>query len=180
MIKPYVYKWTDLSNGRMYIGSHNGSNPNYKGSGKLFKLAYNKRPDMFVRDILFEGDYSDVLELEEFMLTELNAADNEAYYNLKNSALGGTTPTYERTEKHREFLSEIKKGNEYGKGVKHDHKGEKNPYYGVRKKVYCDWNGKTYNDRQSAAKDLGYANKAYIGRMIAGERKNKYGLRYID
>ena len=180
-MEAFVYKWTDSSNRKMYIGSHKGTvDDGYIGSGKHFKRAYNKRPEVFSREILYVGTYEDVLELEEFILTELNAANNDEYYNLKNSAVGGITFIYERTEKHRKLLSEQKRGNNYAVGTKHDHNGDKNPYYGIRKKVYCEFNGKIYKDRIEAAKDLGYASAGYISRMIRGERKNKYGLKYID
>lgn len=177
----FVYKWTDSSNGKMYIGSHKGSiKDGYVGSGKIFKRAYKKRPECFKREVLYTGSYESVIELEEFILIELDAASSKEYYNLKNAAIGGKTTVYKRTEKHRRILSEIKKGNNYGVGVKHDHKGDKNPFYGKRKKVYCESNKKTYNDRNEAAKDLGYHSANYISKMISGERKNKYGLSYIE
>ena len=86
----FVYKWYDTSNGMYYIGSHKGDvNDGYIGSGTRFKRAYNKRPESFVREILYVGEY--FRELEEFILEEIDAKNNDEYYNLKNASVGGNT-----------------------------------------------------------------------------------------
>lgn len=86
----FVYRWTDSSNGMQYIGSHKGTpDDGYIGSGKWFMSAYTKRPKMFSREILYIGE--DFRELEEFILTEIDAANNKEFYNLKNEAVGGNT-----------------------------------------------------------------------------------------
>ena len=87
MKEGYVYRWTDSSNGKKYIGSHNGKKRSYKGSGKHFKSAYNKRPECFTREILYTGP--DYLELEEFILETVDAKNDDMYYNLSNQSLGG-------------------------------------------------------------------------------------------
>ena len=56
MMTGYVYRWNDNTNGMWYIGSHNGSRPNYIGSGVYFKKAYNSRPESFSREIIYEGE----------------------------------------------------------------------------------------------------------------------------
>ena len=39
----FIYEWTNLINGKKYIGSHKGKiEDNYIGSGKLFKYAIKK------------------------------------------------------------------------------------------------------------------------------------------
>ena len=49
----FIYEWIDSTNGKTYIGSHKGSiEDSYVGSGKLFKRAYDKRPDKFNRKII--------------------------------------------------------------------------------------------------------------------------------
>ena len=88
----FVYRWLDSSNGMYYVGSHKGSiDDSYKGSGKRFKRAYNKRPECFSREVFYIGEH--YLELEEFILCELDAKNNPEYYNLKNGAIGGATRT---------------------------------------------------------------------------------------
>jgi len=50
----FIYKWTNLINGKMYIGSHKGTiDDGYIGSGKYFNHALNKYGiENFTREIL--------------------------------------------------------------------------------------------------------------------------------
>jgi len=76
----FVYKWTNLEDGMMYIGSHCGSvDDGYIGGGVYFTRAYKKNPEAFIR------------EIEEQTLLELDCASSSLYYNLKNAAIGGDT-----------------------------------------------------------------------------------------
>jgi len=86
-----VYKWTNKINGKWYIGSHKGTaEDRYTASGTLVLAAFRKYGiDNFSREILYEGE--DYRELEEFILSELNAKDNLKSYNLRNTAEGGDT-----------------------------------------------------------------------------------------
>ena len=86
-----VYKWTNKVNGKWYIGSHRGNTKDgYRASGTLVLAAFKKYGiDNFSREILYEGE--DYRELEEFILSELNAKDNLKSYNLRNTAEGGDT-----------------------------------------------------------------------------------------
>lgn len=114
MKEAFVYRWYDLSNDKMYIGSHKGTvDDGYIGSGKLFNRAYNKRPDDFVRDILFEGTHYQCLIYEETILKYLDAANNQSYYNMVNDSLGGTTGLKHSNETKRK-ISEIQKGKKRG------------------------------------------------------------------
>ncbi len=89
----FVYIWTNKTNDMMYVGSHKGCvNDVYIGSGVYFKRAYNKNPNDFVRDIVYEGE--DFLIFEEKYLIDNDCASKANYYNLKNSAVGGDTYTY--------------------------------------------------------------------------------------
>lgn len=83
----FVYRWTNNVNGMMYIGSHNGSNPRYTGSGLVFRRAVARHGlDNFTREILYVG--SEFREREEQLLIEVDAASDPMYYNLKNQAGG--------------------------------------------------------------------------------------------
>lgn len=88
-MKPHVYKYTNKTTGKWYIGSHNGSNLNYSGSGLLFSKAKEKYGlDSFDKEILYEGDL--FREKEEEILKSLDAANDPMSYNMKNEALGGS------------------------------------------------------------------------------------------
>jgi len=84
----FVYRWTNKTNGKWYIGSHNGTiDDGYVGSGIMFKTAYLKYgSDNFVREILYEGDL--FRDEEERILIELDAAGSDLSYNMKNQAFG--------------------------------------------------------------------------------------------
>ena len=84
----FVYKWTDSSNGKSYIGSHHGKiDDGYIGSGIAFKRAYNKRPECFTREILEYNNLADdpyvTYGLEQKYLDQVhNIHLDESYYNL--------------------------------------------------------------------------------------------------
>lgn len=90
----YVYEWTNIANGKKYIGSHYGSIEDYYvGSGKDFMVAYKKSPIDFIMAVL---EYITVDDKKLVLLTEKkwldsvpNIKDNPNYYNLNNDAVGG-------------------------------------------------------------------------------------------
>ena len=83
----FVYRWSDSYNGKHYIGSHCGDiSDGYIGSGSYFKKAYKKRKECFSREILYIG--KDYIELEEFILQELDCKNDINSYNLTNNARG--------------------------------------------------------------------------------------------
>ena len=90
----FVYRWTNNINGKWYIGSHSGDlDDGYTASGIAINKAFDKYGmENFSREILMNLDVrDDMLELEEFLLTELDASNNQNSYNLKNAAVGGRT-----------------------------------------------------------------------------------------
>ena len=84
----YVYMTTNTLNGKYYIGSHAGSNPNYMGSGTALKLAFAKYGiEYFTKEVLYYCD--DFKEHEEALLIAIDAAGDPNMYNLINSGKGG-------------------------------------------------------------------------------------------
>jgi group I intron endonuclease len=140
----FVYKWIDTSNGMYYIGSHKGTvDDGYIGSGTYFSSAFNKRPNSFVREILYVGPH--YRELEEFILEELDAANDKLSYNLKNSAIGGSTRKgMKNSKEHIRKSAESNKGKtlsvktkdkiskETKKKLSLMRKGDKNAFYGKK------------------------------------------------
>lgn len=85
MYSGFVYEWTNLINGKKYIGAHRGTiDDGYKGSGKIFKNALRKHGiQNFSREILFYVfDADKIKEIESHYLETLNCASDERYYNL--------------------------------------------------------------------------------------------------
>ena len=81
----FVYKWYDSKEDKFYIGVHKGSiNDGYMCSSKEVKKAIKERPNDFTRTIIAEGVYEDMRVLEKELLTSVNAAYNNKYYNKHN------------------------------------------------------------------------------------------------
>lgn len=87
----YIYKITNKINGRWYIGKHNGSDPNYMGSGKLLKQAYEKYgKENFEKTILEFCQSEEELNFrEQYYISETNAVNDKLSYNLAKGGNGG-------------------------------------------------------------------------------------------
>ena len=120
----FVYKWTNVRTGKMYIGSHHGKDDDgYIGSGVYFKKAYNKEPEAFTREILEYNIISDdgyiTYGLEQKYLDKIaNIHLNESYYNLSpyaehpggwNRGLEGFKSSEEKKNKISNYLKEAHK-----------------------------------------------------------------------
>ena len=96
----FIYRITNLTNGRYYIGRHATTNidDNYMGSGKAIKNAIAKYgPENFKKEIIAETDTAESLwELEKEIVNDLVVQDPKSY----NMAYGG-----------RAYLDGLKKHN---------------------------------------------------------------------
>lgn len=78
----FVYRWTNNSNGMMYIGVHKGTpDDGYICSSKTMKEAYNSNPEHFTREILEYGSFAEMYDRETELLIENNVVKNLLYYN---------------------------------------------------------------------------------------------------
>lgn len=97
----------------LYVGSHKGSTDDgYVCSSKYMLEEYNKRPEDFSRQIVAEGNLSDIRKLETKILQSVNAALNEQFYN-RHENDGFYFDGWKKgefTEEHRRKMSEAKKG----------------------------------------------------------------------
>lgn len=85
-----VYCTTNLINGKKYIGSHNGKNPKYLGSGDWFKKALKKYgKDNFIRQTLWEGPEEYMREMEEYYIDYYSAYESQLFYNMSKKGVGG-------------------------------------------------------------------------------------------
>lgn len=152
----YVYRWTNLINGKQYIGSHNGKNPDYITNGSLILRAMAKYGiENFERDILYVGPR--YYEVETEMLVIINAArSHNNWYNQINN---------EKFEGQAYFSDEVRDGlsitrkqlfeDMVADGIVHpwiDTAGEKNPFYG---KTHTD----EFKAKQSQRKIILHHNK---------------------
>jgi len=104
----FVYKTTNLINGKIYIGIHRTENlnDNYLGSGKFLKQAIKKYGRKnFKREILYLGDsYEDISNKERELVTE-EFCKSHTTYNTELGGKGGKIWTDELKQK----MSDTKK-----------------------------------------------------------------------
>jgi group I intron endonuclease len=111
----FIYEWTNILNGKKYIGSHAGTTDDgYIGSGKIFQRAIKKHGiENFTRTILEYVEVSDrlyLLEREKHYLDSTNAYYSDNYYNVAKDVIGGDTKagwTDKRREKFRDQIKQV-------------------------------------------------------------------------
>lgn len=88
-----VYKITNLVNGKIYIGAHEGTpEDGYMGSGKLVRRAVNKYgQEAFRKDLVAECDSRDEMYAHERELVDEAFVARKDTYNV---ALGGKAPSF--------------------------------------------------------------------------------------
>lgn len=91
MKSPYVYKLTDLTTGKWYIGSsyRKGADTGklgviYFSSSRVVKKIYSANPERFVKEILVIGDSDYVQLIERRLLVCLDAKNDISSYNMHN------------------------------------------------------------------------------------------------
>lgn len=109
----FIYEWTNILNGKKYIGSHAGTiDDGYIGSGKVFNRAIKKYGiENFTRAILEYIEIEDrqyLLEREKFYLDKFNAYYSDDYYNVAKDVIGGDTKAGWTDERKQEFSNQIK------------------------------------------------------------------------
>jgi group I intron endonuclease len=136
-----IYKTTNLINGKIYIGKHNGKNEKYLGSGRNLILAIKKYgKENFIREIIEDNiDNLEILnEREVYWINFYDSRNPNIGYNVSKGGAGDTFPSEEskiknsisnfgekngffgkhHTEENKKIMSELKKG----KPLKEEHK----------------------------------------------------------
>jgi hypothetical protein len=99
-----VYKYTNLNNGRIYIGIHKESDKPYHTSSKDTDFLQDKaeRGAKFKFEILSWGSVGECEDIENNLLESVDAANNPLYYNKWNGKPGVK-------KKDKKFQNEITK-----------------------------------------------------------------------
>ena len=168
----YVYKTTNLINGKIYIGQHKSKtfDPTYYGSGKILCKAVSKYgKDNFKIDILDWCDtQSKINATERYWIKYYNSNNRDIGYNITTGGEGWSGVHH--SEMTRKKISNSKKGchpnRDYkitdatkfkiSNTLKEYYKTHKNPRYGVhlseetKEKLRQANLGKTYSDEVKA------------------------------
>lgn len=104
----YIYKTTNLINGKIYVGKRQSSifDENYYGSGKYFKRALKKYgKSNFSREVLeWCSNLNDLLQQEKYWIDKLNSRDLNIGYNIVEGGWGATG--FKHTDKFKKSLSD--------------------------------------------------------------------------
>ena len=124
----YIYKTTNLTNGRIYIGQHKGYfDSNYLGSGNVLRRALKKHGwlNFKVEEIASAEDKKELDVLEIFYIKKYRK--NHYLYNISDGGFGGKVYLVHPMlgKKHSE---------ETKKKMSQNRSGDKNPNY---KKPIC-------------------------------------------
>jgi len=136
-MKYYIYKTTNLINGKIYIGLHKSENietDKYIGTGWAFTDAVNKYGrENFKREILFEFDTLEEANAKEYELVNEEFVNRDDNYNLRTGGNVGTMSdeTKKRLSealKNSEVRKEMMADPEYRKRISERQKGKSHPW----------------------------------------------------
>jgi len=118
-----IYKTTNLINGKYYIGMDTKNNPEYLGSGQIFKKALLKYGrENFKKEIIQHCEsFNELKDAEKRIINESICKDPMSY-NLAEGGFGGNTHLgweESRRDKFKKLQSEI-------------NSGQNNPMYGIK------------------------------------------------
>ena len=83
----YLYQYTNLSDGKVYVGIHKGSvdDPyNHSSTNEEFQKVFANSKSQLKFEVLAYGDYMQMQNAEHRILKKANARTNPMFYNLSN------------------------------------------------------------------------------------------------
>lgn len=154
MEQAYVYRWTELSTGKWYIGSRTakGCHPNdgYICTSKVVKPLILANPNNWKRTIIYLGASKNALNFEMQMLVGLNAAKREDSYNQHNQDGKFTRLGVIESSEIRQKKSKARHG-------------DKNPSYGKRRILSPNYGRKYPPKSEETRRKLSEALKGKTG-----------------
>ena len=115
----YIYKTTNLLNGKIYIGQHKAKayDLSYYGSGKILKLAIEKYGiDNFSNKILCEcSSKNDLDKMEKYFINKYDSRNPLVGYNISFGGDGGDTFTGLSEKEKQERISKLKINGHFSK-----------------------------------------------------------------
>lgn len=102
-----IYKTTNLTNGKIYVGQDAFNDPTYLGSGIILERSIKKYGKSNFKKEILEHCHSkeDLNQREIFWIKTLNATDKRIGYNIALGGDGGDTFTNQSPEKKASIVS---------------------------------------------------------------------------
>lgn len=186
----YVYRITNLINGKTYIGQHTVregrtvTSDTYWGSGKMLRAAFKKYgKENFKKDILFVGDYTQ----EEINKLEIDAISNEralgkAEYNIAdggNFGLDGhfywNNASDEQKKKHSEHNRVAgRKGQEAFRKLSED---VKKAAYEKAERTRAE-RGHSHHTKGTTGMKFSEEQRKHISESHKGEKNGSFGMHW--
>lgn len=185
----YIYKTTNLINGKYYIGMHSTHNleDGYMGSGRRLRYSINKygKNNHKVEILEFVDSREELIKREE-EIVNLNEIAKQECMNLRVGGTGGFSSEQQRENAKKSNVKQkiLRENNpEWVEQYKENCvKAQKKVYEeGRREKTYFyDWNGKTHSDEtkqkmseSSKGIGIGKTNSQYGTCWITKDGQNK-------
>ncbi len=170
----YIYKTTNLLNGKYYIGMHSTSNldDGYMGSGKRLRYSINKHgKDNHTVEILEFVDTREKLKERELEIVNLNEIGKKDCMNLKVGGDGGFTLDIQKMGT-KAWLDKYSGGTEHLSWVTQGGK-EKFKKHGIPENFKYDSTGKKASEETK--QKMSESSKG----MGKGEANSQYGTMWI-
>lgn len=168
----YIYKITNLINGKIYIGKHSTDNldDGYMGSGIHIKRSIKKYGiENFTKEYIAFCDTEDKLNwFECFYIKKFNTRDSSIGYNLTDGGEGSLGRKCSEETKNK--ISESKKGKSH-KGVKCSEE--------TKKKISEAKKGKSSWNKGIKAGPLSDETKLKLHNLNIGDKNGFYGKHHI-
>jgi hypothetical protein len=126
-MRAYIYKKLLIPTGKYYVGQHNGTDPNYYGSGvewkkdiKKYNIDWNK--DIITEILEYVDDISIINKREEYWLKYYNVANNPLFYNKTNKPFGPKTHSKDTRKILKDKLTGQKREGDALENIRKGHK----------------------------------------------------------
>lgn len=167
----YIYKTTNLVNGKIYIGKHKAQQfePEvYIGSGLLLREAINKYGiDSFVQELVEICDTRESLdEREKYWIKYYDATNNNIGYNLTFGGDGGDTLSLLNKNKLQE------RGSKISNKLKH-HSVSESTKQKLSERAKHNWSDAEYREKMRVANDERLRNNPDINNKISSSHKKR-------
>jgi len=175
----YIYKTTNLKNGRYYVGMHSTDNfeDGYMGSGKRFRRSLNKHgKENFKFEILeFLQNRESLIEREKELVNEGLLKDSLSM-NLKKGGTGGFVNDEHRKKffetSHDGFRKKLKEDEEFRNKISKIASDNFKKAWENGKVKHFDWTGKKHKKETK----LKMSEKA---KLRSGEKSSQFGTCWI-